>query len=371
MTTNNFIALTPNDIIIYNDIQSKIYKYFISFHKEYNSIDINGINGIKYCKSFKFDICLCHRNKNNVNNYPDIYKCPNNKRILYNLNNFNFLNPISINTNNNKIYPIDIFTYYRQEYLPFIINEEFNKYKNNQIKLKFLIKKKLNKYFNSLKNYRNNFHFLKYNFKVFKETSKKPLNDCHNDYLKNYYFNSLKNYRNNFHFLKYNFKVFKETSKKPLNNFHNDYLKNYYFNSLKNYRNNFHFLKYNFKVFKENYEKSLNNCHNDYLKNYYFNSLKNYRNNFHFLKYNFKVFKENYEKSLNKKIHISYNNNSYYNDLIDVFNKNPLNTSKTTGTQTEQQQPIINYSLLFAIILNDYTNLIGDYNDLIISLLKY
>ena len=248
MTTNNFIALTPNDIIIYNDIQSKIYKYFISFHKEYNSIDINGINGIKYCKSFKFDICLCHRNKNNVNNYPDIYKCPNNKRILYNLNNFNFLNPISINTNNNKIYPIDIFTYYRQEYLPFIINEEFNKYKNNQIKLKFLIKKKLNKYFNSLKNYRNNFHFLKYNFKVFKE---------------------------------------------------------------------------------------------------------------------------NYEKSLNKKIHISYNNNSYYNDLIDVFNKNPLNTSKTTGTQTEQQQPIINYSLLFAIILNDYTNLIGDYNDLIISLLKY
>jgi hypothetical protein len=254
MTTNNFIALTPNDIIIYNDIQSKIYKYFISFHKEYNSIDINEINGIKYCKSFKFDICLCNRNKNNVNNYPDIYKCPNNKRILYNLNNFNFLNPISINTNNNKIYPIDIFTYYRQEYLPFIINEEFNKYKNNQIKLKFLIKKKLNKYFNSLKNYRNNFHFLKYNFKVFKETSKKPLNDCHNDYL----------------------------------------------------------------------------------KNYYFNSLKNYHNNFHFLKYNFKVFKENYEKSLNKKIHISYNNNSYYNDLIDVFNKNPLNTSKTTGTQTEQ-----------------------------------
>jgi hypothetical protein len=289
MTTNNFIALTPNDIIIYNDIQSKIYKYFISFHKEYNSIDINEINGIKYCKSFKFNICLCHRNKNSVNNYPDIYKCPNNKRILYNLNNFNFLNPISINTNNNKIYPIDIFTYYRQEYLPFIINEEFNKYKNNQIKLKFLIKKKLNKYFNSLKNYRNNFHFLKYNFKVFKETSKKPLN----------------------------------------------------------------------------------NCHNDYLKNYYFNSLKNYRNNFHFLKYNFKVFKKNYEKSLNKKIHISYNNNSYYNDLIDVFNKNPLNTSKTTGTQTEQQQPIINYPLLFAIVLNDYTNLIGDYNDLIISLLKY
>ena len=251
MNMNNFIALTSDDIIIYNHIQSKIYNYFILYHKEYNftindNDNSNESNYKKYCKFFKFNICLCYRNKSDLNNYPDIYKCPNNKRILYNLNNFNFLNPISINNNNYKIYPVDIFTYYRQEYLPFIINEEFNKYKNNEIKLKIINKKKLSKVFNILKNYENNFHFLHYNFKIFKN---------------------------------------------------------------------------------------------------------------------------NYLKSLNKKIHISYNNNSYYNDLIDVFNKNPVNTSKTISTQTED--PNINYSLVVAIILNDYTNLIGDYNDLIISLIKY
>ena len=290
MNMNNFIALTSDDIIIYNHIQSKIYNYFILYHKEYNFTindnDNSNVNNYKkYCKFFKFNICLCYRNKSDLNNYPDIYKCPNNKRILYNLNNFNFLNPISINNNNYKIYPVDIFTYYRQEYLPFIINEEFNKYKNNEIKLKIINKKKLSKVFNILKNYENNFHFLHYNFKVFKETSKKSLNT------------------------------------------------------------------------------------NLYIKEKVFNILKNYENNFHFLHYNFKIFKNNYLKSLNKKIHISYNNNSYYNDLIDVFNKNPVNTSKTISTQTEE--PNINYSLVVAIILNDYTNLIGDYNDLIISLIKY
>jgi hypothetical protein len=105
-----------------------------------------------------------------------------------------------------------------------------------------------------------------------------------------------------------------------------------------------------------------------------FNIIKNHQNNYHFLKYNFNVFKKTLKLSLNKKLHISYNtaynNNTYYNDLIDVFNNNnPLNTTKTIGTQTED--PKINYSLIIAIILNDYTNLIGDYNDLIISLLKY
>jgi hypothetical protein len=142
---NNFIALTPNDIIIYNYIQSKIYKYFISHNKEYNFIIDDNLNennnDKKYCKFFKFNICLCYRNKNNLNNYETVYNCPNNKRILYNLNNFNFLNPVSININNNKHFPIDIFTYYRQEYLPFIINEEFIKYKNNQMKIKIINKK--------------------------------------------------------------------------------------------------------------------------------------------------------------------------------------------------------------------------------------
>ena len=282
MNMNNFIALTPNDIIIYNHIQSKIYKYFISHHKTYNftiddnananvnvndnvnanananvndnanvNVNVNVNDDKKYCKNFKFNVCLCYRNKNNIKNYSKIYNCPNNKRILYNINNFNFLNPISISINDKKIYPIDIFTYYRQEYLPFIINEEFNKYKNNQMKLKNIHKNKLMKTFNIIKNHQNNYHFLKYNFNIFKETLK---------------------------------------------------------------------------------------------------------------------------LSLNKKLYISYNNdynnNTYYNDLIDVFNNNSLNTTKTISTQTEED-PKINYSLIIAIILNDYTNLIGDYNDFIISLLKY
>ena len=324
MNMNNFIALTPNDIIIYNHIQSKIYKYFISHHKTYNftiddnananvndnanvnanananvndnvnanaNVNDNANDDKKYCKNFKFNVCLCYRNKNNIKNYSKIYNCPNNKRILYNINNFNFLNPISISINDKKIYPIDIFTYYRQEYLPFIINEEFNKYKNNQMKLKNIHKNKLMKTFNIIKNHQNNYHFLKYNFNIFKETLKLSLNEIHKN-----------------------------------------------------------------KLMKT------------------FNIIKNHQNNYHFLKYNFNIFKETLKLSLNKKLYISYNNdynnNTYYNDLIDVFNNNSLNTTKTISTQTEED-PKINYSLIIAIILNDYTNLIGDYNDFIISLLKY
>jgi hypothetical protein len=43
---------------------------------------------------------------------------------------------VKFNYNNEKIFPIDIFTFYRQEYIPFIINEEFIKYKNKKIKYK-------------------------------------------------------------------------------------------------------------------------------------------------------------------------------------------------------------------------------------------
>jgi len=60
-------------------------------------------------------------------NYTEIYKCNN---------NFSFVNPVKFNYNNEKIFPIDIFTFYRQEYIPFIINEEFIKYKNKKIKYK-------------------------------------------------------------------------------------------------------------------------------------------------------------------------------------------------------------------------------------------
>ena len=328
MTTNNFIALSQNDIIIYNHIQSKIYSNFISHHKKYNTID-NTNNNENYCKKFKYNVCLCCRNKDNLNNYPAIYNCPNKKRILYNLNNFNFLNPISININNNKLYPIDIFTYYRQEYLPFIINEEFNIYKNNQLKLNIINKRKLQKSFNILKSYQNNFNFLQYSFKLFKGINKKPLN-VFNDYSKKKSFNILKSYQNNFHFLQYSFKLFKGINKKPLNVF-NNYSKKKSFNILKSYQYNFNFLQYSFKLFKGINKKPLN------------------------------TFNINYDNS--------YNNNSYYNDLLEIFNKKPLNTSKTIATQTDE--PIINYALIIAIILNDYTNLIGDYNDLIKSLIKY
>ena len=79
---------------------------------------------------------MCYRQKNNIDeNYLELYKCSNNKRILYNTNNFNFIKPVIVNIDNNKTYPIDIFNFYRQEYLPFIINEEFNNFKLIQIKL--------------------------------------------------------------------------------------------------------------------------------------------------------------------------------------------------------------------------------------------
>ena len=55
MNNNNFIPLTNNDIIIYNNVQSKVYKYFINFHKN---------SGIK------FDECI----KNTSLNQNEIYK---------------------------------------------------------------------------------------------------------------------------------------------------------------------------------------------------------------------------------------------------------------------------------------------------------
>jgi hypothetical protein len=149
---NNFIALTNNDVIIYNDVQTKVYKNFIMFHKNYgtkydkliknNSLNQNEVYKLSqdYCKDFKYNICLCDRSSYKksltTENYNEIYKCINNKRILYNINNFNFINPINLINNNEKIYPIDIFTFYRQEYIQYIINEEFIKYKNKKLKIK-------------------------------------------------------------------------------------------------------------------------------------------------------------------------------------------------------------------------------------------
>ena len=159
---DNFISLSNDEILIYNIINSKIYKYFLNYYtnigcKFYNDInDLSPLNQYevskKYCKSFKYDYCLCYRQSlkliiNNVDEFDnDLFKCCNNKKIIYNFNNFNFINPIFINKKN-KIYPINIFTFYRQEYIPFIIKEEFIKIKN---KYHNIILKKLKKYFKLL-----------------------------------------------------------------------------------------------------------------------------------------------------------------------------------------------------------------------------
>ncbi len=110
---NNFIALDNIDIINYNKIQSKIYKYFINHHKQYDFKFNDTANeaSVNYCKNFKYNVCLCYRQKNIIDeNYLELYKCSNNKRILYNTNNFNFIKPV-------------------------IVNEEFNNFKLIQIKL--------------------------------------------------------------------------------------------------------------------------------------------------------------------------------------------------------------------------------------------
>jgi len=198
---NTFIPLSNNDIIIYNIIQSKIYKYYLYHHKLFGmEFDDNIKNTIlnelyniskNFCKSFKYDVCLCYRShfKDNINelNYDDIYKCANNKRILYNPNNFNFINPISLNIDNSKFYPINIFTFYRQEYINFIIQEEFIKCKN---KFDNINKKKLKYYFILFKInifiYKNKLNFIKYYFNIYKQFY--IASKIHNQYNKNMYY---------------------------------------------------------------------------------------------------------------------------------------------------------------------------------------
>jgi hypothetical protein len=156
---DNFISLSNDEILIYNIINTKIYKYFLNYYSKTGSKFFNDINDLqplkqyeiskKYCKSFKYDYCLCYRQslKTIINNFDDfddnLFICSNNKKIIYNFNNFNFINPIFINKKN-KIYPINIFTFYRQEYIPFIIKEEFIKIKNKYYNI---ILKRLKKYF--------------------------------------------------------------------------------------------------------------------------------------------------------------------------------------------------------------------------------
>jgi hypothetical protein len=70
------------------------------------------------------------------------------------------------------------------------------------------------------------------------------------------------------------------------------------------------------------------------------------------------------------EIHDHYNTNSYYNDLIGIFdndsdndNDNNKNNNNNDNNKTKD-----NYYAI-VLLLNDYKNLIGDYNDLIISMI--
>jgi len=121
---NNFITLDNIDIINYNKIQSKIYKYFINHHKQYDFKfnDTAYEASVNYCKKFKYNVCLCYRQKNNIDeNYLELYKCSNNKRILYNTNNFNFIKPVIVNIDNVNDKPN-----YNYAYVVAVILNEYN-----------------------------------------------------------------------------------------------------------------------------------------------------------------------------------------------------------------------------------------------------
>lgn len=194
---DDFISLSNDEILIYNIINTKIYKYFLKYYKIigckfYNDInDLSPLNQYKiskeYCKSFKYNYCLCYRQSlkliiNNIDDFDnDLFICSNNKKIIYNFNNFNFINPIFVNRKN-KIYPINIFTFYRQEYIPFIIKEEFIKIKNNYHNIIF---KRLKKYFK----------FFVYGINIYSGSNEKILYKYFNKFkynFKNSYYNDLK-----------------------------------------------------------------------------------------------------------------------------------------------------------------------------------
>lgn len=279
---NNFVALDNKEIVIYNEIQSKVFKYFINHHKNYDfKFDDQAYqSSIKYCKNFKYDVCLCYRQKTNINDdYLNIYHCPNNKRIFYNTYDFNFIKPVIITADNNKTYPVDVFNFYRQEYLPFIIHEQFMKFKEYENKIKIIHKKRLLSYFNHLKSLKSNKTFLKYTFQQFKTTINK-------------------NKQLNIDFI----------NKKRLLS--------------------------------------------------HFNHLKSLKSN----------------KIKKIEIHDHYNTNSYYNDLIGIFDNdsdndnNENNKNNNDNDNNDNNKTKDNYYAI-VLLLNDYKNLIGDYNDLIISMI--
>jgi len=69
------------------------------------------------------------------------------------------------------------------------------------------------------------------------------------------------------------------------------------------------------------------------------------------------------------KIHNHYNTNSYYNDLIGVFDNDNDNDNINDIKPLIEMQTNNNNYYAIAVILNDYKKLMGDYNDLIISII--
>ncbi len=66
------------------------------------------------------------------------------------------------------------------------------------------------------------------------------------------------------------------------------------------------------------------------------------------------------------EIHDHYNTNSYYNDLIGIFDNDSDNDNDDNRNNNKKTKD--NYCAI-VLLLNDYKNLIGDYNDLIISMI--
>jgi hypothetical protein len=310
MNNNNFIPLTNNDIIIYNNVQSKVYKYFINFHKnsgikfdeciKNTSLNQNEIYKLSqdYCKDFKYNICLCNRisYKNNLidYNYNKIYKCINNKRILYNINNFNFTNPINFINNNEKIFPIDIFTFYRQEYIPFIINEEFIKSKKKKSNITLFNNIRLSSVFIRFKeNYYNH-----KNKKIKKQSNIKLADDFR---LYSVFIRFKENYYNH-----KDKKIKKQSNIKLADDFR---LSSVFIRFKENYYNHKN------KTIKKQSNIKLAD---DFRLSSVFIRFKEFRfkDDKIILKYFFKSF---YSFYIYNKLHSLYNDNTYYNELINLF----------------------------------------------------
>jgi len=84
------------------------------------------------------------------------------------------------------------------------------------------------------------------------------------------------------------------------------------------------------------------------------------------IKLNLFIKKVKLNKIKKLEIHDHYNTNSYYNDLIGIFDNDSDNDNDDNRNNNKKTKD--NYCAI-VLLLNDYKNLIGDYNDLIISMI--